>query len=203
MEIIPGILATTLKELKKQLDAVSWAKKVHIDIMDGRFVPNKTISTLTLKKAIPKMDMQIHLMAVKPHRYVNAFARMGAKELIIHKEATKKTAETLEMIREKGMKAGIAYNPETKIDKDSLIHADIALMMTVHPGFSGQTFIKKPLQKIAEVRKHNPTIIIGVDGGINHTTCRMARQADFAIATSDVTKAQNPKKSYKELTKCA
>jgi ribulose-phosphate 3-epimerase len=77
--------------------------------------------------------------------------------------------------------------------------------MTVHPGFSGQTFIKKPLQKIAEARKYNPTIIIGVDGGINHTTCRMAsrEKANFAIATSDVTKAQNPKKSYKELTKCA
>lgn len=202
MEIVPGILAKTLKELKRQLDAVSWAKKVHIDIMDGKFVPNKTISALTLKKAIPDLDMQIHLMANKPHNYVEKFARMGAKELIIHKEATKNSVETLEMIREKGMKAGIAYNPQTKVD-ETAIHADIALIMTVQPGYSGQQFIKTPLNKIAELRKINPTITIGIDGGINHTTCRLAKiaQANFAIATSAVTLTQNPKKAYKELSK--
>ncbi len=202
-EIIPGILVHTLKELKEKLHLLSWAKKVHIDIMDGKFVPNKTIQALTLKKALPKMDMQIHLMAHKPHTYVESFARLGAKELIFHAEATKKTAETLEMIREKGMKAGIAFNPETKIDADAVKHADIALVMTVHPGYSGQTLIKMPLRKIAEIKKHNPTIIVGVDGGINTQTCRMAAHsdADFAIATHAITDTKEPKKAHAEMMK--
>ncbi len=201
MEIIPGILCKTLKELKEKLKLLSWAKKVHIDIMDGKFVPNKTISALALKKAVPKMEMQIHLMAYKPHLYVNQFARLGAKEFIFHAEATKNVCETLEEARQAGMKAGIAFNPGTKIDQHALIHADIALIMTVHPGFSGQTLIKKSLHKIAEIKKHNPTIQTGVDGGINHQTCKLAAGADFAIATSAVTGAQEPKKAYNELKK--
>ncbi len=203
MEIVPGILVHTLKELKEELHKLSWAKKVHIDVMDGRFVPNKTIQALTLKKALPKMDMQIHLMAYKPHTYVESFARLGAKELIFHAEASKKTAETLEMIRETGMKAGIAFNPETKINADAVKHADLALVMTVHPGYSGQQFLKTPLRKIAEIKKHNPVIIAGVDGGINTQTCRMAAHAgaDFAIATHAVTEAPNPKKAYTEMMK--
>jgi len=201
MEIIPGILAHNLKELKEQLKRVSWAKKVHIDIMDGRFVPNKTISALTLKKALPKMDMQIHLMAYKPHKYVNAFSRMGAKELIIHSEASKNTPEVLEFIREKGMKAGIAFNPETSVEKDALVHADLALVMTVHPGFSGQTFLKTPLRKITEIKRHNPLLKVGVDGGINLQTCRMAREANFAVATHALTEAEEPRKAYLALKK--
>lgn len=200
-EIIPGILVHTLKELKQKLHLLSWAKKVHIDIMDGKFVPNRTISALTLKKAIPKMDMQIHLMAYKPHKYVNIFSRMGAKELIIHAEASKETPKVLEYIREKGMKAGIAFNPETKIGQHALIHADLALVMTVHPGFSGQTFLKTPVRKIAEIKNHNPLLQVGVDGGINSQTCRFVKEADFAIATHAVIEAEEPRKAWLELKK--
>ncbi len=202
-EIIPGIIANTLKELKEKLRLLSWAKKVHIDIMDGRFVPNKTITALTLKKALPRMDMQIHLMAYKPHLYVNKFARLGAKEFIFHAEATRKSAETLEMIRETGMKAGIAFNPETNIGRhhDALLHADIAHIMTVHPGFSGQAFMKAPLRKIAEIKKQNPVIVVGVDGGVNHKNCRLLKSADFAIATHAIAETQNPQTAYKQLSR--
>ena len=195
-EIIPGILAHNLKELKEQLKRVSWAKKVHIDIMDGRFVSNRTIQANDLKKALPKMDMQIHLMAYKPHRYIKPFAQLGAKELIIHSEASKKIPELLEFIREKGMKAGIAFNPETSVEKDALVHADLALVMTVHPGFSGQQFLKTPLRKINEIKRHNPLLKVGVDGGINLQTCRMAREANFAVATHALTEAKDPRKAY-------
>ncbi len=191
----------SLKELKEALHKLSWAKKVHIDIMDGKFVHNKTIQALTLKKALPKMEMQIHLMANNPHTYINKFAKLGAKELIIHAEATKKRAETLEMIRETGMKAGIAFNPTTKVDKDAVKHADTALVMTVRPGYSGQMLMKAPLRKIAEIRRCNPIIIVGVDGGVNTHTCGMAKGADFAVATHAVTNAPEPKKTYKELMK--
>ncbi len=171
--------------------------------MDGKFVPNKTIQPTALAKILPRMDVQIHLMAYKPHKYISAFANLGAKEFIFHAEATKKAAETLEMTRDIGMKAGIAFNPETKIDKDLVKHADIALVMTVRPGFSGQQFMKRPLHKIAEIKKHNPAIVVGVDGGINTQTCRLAAHADatFAIATHSVTEATEPKKAYTELMK--
>jgi len=201
MNIIPGILVKTLKELKEELHKLSWAKKIHIDIMDGKFVPNKTITALTLKKAFPKADVQIHLMAYKPHRYVKQFARFGAKDFIFHAEATKHAAETLEMVREAGMKAGIAFNPETKIEKDPVIHADMALVMTVHPGFSGQPLLKKPLHKIHEMKKMNPLIQIGVDGGIHSTTCKLVNKAgaDFAIATTEISHAEQPKEAYNKL----
>jgi len=198
-EIIPGILVHSLKELQEKLNAVKWAKKVHIDIMDGKFVPNKTIQALTLKKALPKMDMQIHLMAKKPHTYINKFARIGAAEFIFHVEATKNPVDVLEKVRSAGMKAGIAFNPETAVDKHALIHADMALVMTVHPGFSGQRFLKTPIRKLAQIKKYNPIIRTGVDGGINHTTCRHARSADFMIATSAITTAANPQHAYNSI----
>ncbi len=202
-EILPGILVHTLKELKQKNHVLKWAKKVHVDIMDGKFAPNKTISALTLKKAIPKNKMQVHLMALKPHKYISAFARLGVKELIIHAEVTKQPVEVLEEIRRAGMKAGIAFNPETKIERysDALVHADIALVMTIHPGYSGQTMIKNTLRKIAEIKKRNPTIIAGVDGGVSMKTCRMIK-ADFVIATHAVTEAENPQKAYKQLKNC-
>ncbi len=202
-EIIPGILACTMEELKQKIHLLKWAKKVHIDIMDGKFVPNKTIQLRALSKILPDMDMQIHLMAYKPHKYISGCANIGAREFIFHAEATKKTAETLEMARDFGMKAGIAFNPETKIErhKDALVHADLALVMTVHPGFSGQTFLKTPVRKIAEIKSRNPVLSVGVDGGINEHTCRLVKNADFAIATHAVTEAEEPKKAFMKLKK--
>lgn len=202
-EILPGILVHTLKELKQKNHLLKWAKKVHVDIMDGKFVPNKTVSALTIKKAIPKNKMQVHLMAFKPHKYISAFARLGVKELIIHAEATKNASAMLEDIRLAGMKAGIALNPETKVEKcaDALVHADIALVMTIHPGYSGQTMIKKTLRKIAEIKRINPTILVGVDGGVSMQTCKLIK-ADFAVATHAVTETENPEKAYKQLKNC-
>jgi len=205
MEIVPGILVKTLKELKEELQKLSWAKKVHIDIMDGKFVKAKTIQALTLKKALPKMDMQIHYMGKKPHKCINAYSRMGAKEFIFHAESTKHAAETLEEIRMKGMKAGIAFNPETKIShhRDVLVHADLALVMTVHPGLSGQRFLKSPLHKIDQIKRYNPIIKIGVDGGVHQNTCSLVKKAraEFAVATSAISNAQYPKKAYNRLKK--
>ena len=200
-EIIPGILVHSLKESKEKNNLLRWSKNVHLDIMDGKFVPNKTIQALTVKKAIPKMNIQVHLMAVKPHKYVSTYARLGVKELIIHAESGKNTVETLEEIRLAGMKAGIAFNPETHVDKDLVRHADVALVMTVRPGHSGQKMLKQPLRKLAQIKKYNPVIRTGVDGGINFTTCRLLRDADFAIATHAVTDAVKPEQAYKELSK--
>ncbi|RMD57441.1 ribulose-phosphate 3-epimerase [Candidatus Woesearchaeota archaeon] len=205
MEIVPGILAKNLKELKEQLEAVHWAKKVHIDIMDGRFVPEKTIQLKELKKAFPESEVQIHLMAEKPESYIKKYARLGCHEFIIHSEATTLQERTLCEIKCTGMKAGIAFNPKTAISKHSsaLKESDIALVMTVNPGAYGQRMLKTPLKKISQIRRISKRIKIGVDGGFNKKTCGLVSQqgADFAIATSSVTLADNPKKEYKELKK--
>lgn len=201
--IVPGVLAATARELKEQLHLLKFAKKIHLDFMDGKFVPNKTVGISVLKKLFPDKEVQVHLMAHKPHKYIAPFSRLGAAELIVHAEATEHACETLEDIRAAGMKSGIAFNPKTHISAhpDALIHADIALVMTVQPGYSGQAFLKQPLAKIAAIRKHNPVISIGIDGGINFETCKMARAADFAIATSAIQTADSPQNAWKQLSR--
>lgn len=205
MNIIPGVLATSSKELKEQLSKVAWAKKIQVDIMDGKFVPNKTIQARELAKKFPNQEVQIHLMAEKPEKYVNTYSKMGAKEFILHSETLKDTL-LLERIRLKGMKSGIALNPETKVKdyEDALVHSDIALVMTVHPGYSGQKLLKGPLKKIKQIRKINPLIKVGTDGGCNMETCKLIKEAgaDFAIATSAITKNKNPEKAHTRLKRC-
>jgi len=148
MDILPGVLATNLRELKEQLSKITWAKKIHLDIMDGSFVPNKTVQARHFAKLFPEMDVQVHLMALRPEKYVKTYAKLGAKEFIIHAEATENHADVLEGIRLSGMKSGIAFNPKTKVSQygDALVHADLGLIMTVSPGFSGQKFIKTSLE---------------------------------------------------------
>lgn len=206
MDIIPGILAKNPKQLREQLKKVSWAKKVHIDIMDGIFVPNKTITTTELKKASIKQKIQIHLMAKQPEKHLSDLIETGASEIIIHAESTNRAQEILQFIKIQGIKAGIALNPKTSPNKNSstIRTADICLIMTVNPGFSGQKFKKQTLLKIKTIKKINSNIKIGIDGGINNKTCPLAKKskADFSIATSACTLTQNPKKSYEELKKC-
>lgn len=201
MNIIPGILARTPLELSMQLSRVTWAKKLHVDIMDGKFVPNKTVTLLTLKKYLPKISLQVHLMAYKPHLYIDKFARLGAKEIIVHAESSDHIDHVLLDIKKHRIRAGIALNPETKVEhcKAALAIADTALVMTVKPGFSGQEFMTTAMKKISQIRKIKPTIRIGVDGGINEDTIRLVKDADFAVATSAVTLAQDPKKAYARL----
>ena len=144
-------------------------------------------------------------MAHKPHTYVNTFAQLGAREFIFHSEATTHHADILEDIRMHGMKAGIAFNPETPIShhKDALIHADIALIMTVHPGFSGQQFDARPLNKIMEIRTYNPLVSTGIDGGVNLTNAKRVRlaNADFACSASAILASPHPKTAYAALQK--
>jgi ribulose-phosphate 3-epimerase len=206
VNIIPGILAKTQKQLKAQLKKVSWAKKVHIDLMDGVFVPNKTIAANMLKKISIKQKIQIHLMAKQPEKYLSDLIESGAKEIIIHAESTKRAQEIIRFIKIKKIKAGIALNPLTKPNecKEAIKSADICLIMTVNPGFAGQKFKPKPLEKIKQVKKINSRVIIGIDGGINLKTCGRAKTkgVDFCVATSSCTLSKNPKQAYKELQKC-
>jgi ribulose-phosphate 3-epimerase len=206
MEIIPGILAKNPKQLREQLKKVTWAKKIHIDIMDGLLVPNKTIAASALKKMSIKQKIQVHLMAKQPEKYLSDLIEAGASEIIIHAESTKRASEIMQFIKIKKIKAGIALNPQTRPSKckDAIKTADTCLLMTVTPGFAGQKFKPKPLSKIKQVKKINSRATIGIDGGINTKTCGRAKTkgADFCVATSSCTFTKNPKQAYKELQKC-
>jgi len=183
MRIVPGILARSAKEFSRQAKCVAWASKVHVDVMDGKFVRQKTsqgkIST----------SVQFHLMVRDAQKYLRG--KEIKSPLVILKNA-----------KTKGLRAGIAFNPETSVIRELINAADFALVMTVNPGRSGQKMLRNALKKIKLIKKLK-RISVGVDGGINFSTILAAKKAgaDFVVATSAVTLAKDPRKAFKELKK--
>lgn len=186
MNIIPGITAYSKKEFRKQIKAISWAKKVHFDVMDGQFVRQKTAFG-SVKNA------QVHLMVKDASR------NLKGSEVVIHAES-KSPLKALLLAKKRGIEAGIAFNPSTKVNKVLVSTADFALVMTVKPGASGQKMKKASLKKIRQI-KAVKRIPVGVDGGVNSSTILSAKKAgaDFVIATSAVTLAQHPKNAFAAL----
>mgnify|MGYP000860574042 CR=1 FL=1 len=186
------------------------AKWVHLDVMDGVFVPNITFGPPIIK-ALRKNSMlyfDTHLMITEPKRYIKDFADAGADLITIHSEATKDIEKTLAMIHEQGCKAGLSYNPETPIDgvEKYLPMLDMVLLMSVHPGFGGQKFIDitekiKTLSAMAE--QYRPGLMIEVDGGLNKeniaAVCKAG--ANVIVAGSSVFGQHDRKKAMSELIK--
>ena len=151
---------------------------VHVDVMDGMFVPNITIGPDVIRKIRPhtKLPFDVHLMIVQPERYIDSFARSGADFITIHVEASEKISETLAKIRSLGRKAGLSINPETPFEAilPHLKEIDLLLVMTVHPGFGGQSFIEEVVPKITAARdyaeRNGLEYEIEIDGGINAST---------------------------------
>lgn len=200
MKIYPTILARTKKELEEQILRLKWARKVQLDIMDGKFVKYKTYSIKETEKKLVGKKVQVHLMVERPELYIKNL--LWAEEIIYHVETGK---DRIEKIQTKKIKAGICFNPETKIkDYEELIKkADVAQIMTVHPGKMGGKYLKHPLKKIAQIKKINPKIIVGVDGGVCEKNIKDIRKAgaDYAGVGSTIQKAKNPKQEYKKLRK--
>jgi ribulose-phosphate 3-epimerase len=189
--ISPSILSADMAQLATDIGQIekAGADWVHVDVMDGRFVPNITIG-IPVVKALKKhtgMPLDVHLMIVEPERYVEDFVKAGADWLTVQAESTYHLFRTLQVIRNLGAKAGVALNPATPISaiEHVLEEVDMVLVMTVEPGFGGQKFIPAMLPKIASlaelVKRRQLPVDIQVDGGINKSTIGDAAQAGAKI----------------------
>jgi ribulose-phosphate 3-epimerase len=198
LRIAPSILAADFSRLGEEVRAVeaAGADLVHVDVMDGRFVPNITLGPLVVAavRKTTKLPLDVHLMIVEPERYVDAFARAGADRISVHLEASPHLHRTVEQIRETGKKAAVAVNPHTPLDGLDVVlpELDMVLLMTVNPGFGGQRFIEAVLPKIralrAEIDRRGLDLDIQVDGGIDAQTAPevVAAGATVLVAGSAV-----------------
>nr|BFD60310.1 ribulose-phosphate 3-epimerase [Bdellovibrio sp. CKG001] len=194
--VAPSILSADFANLEKEIKAITEAGAdwVHVDVMDGRFVPNITIGIPVVKslKKVSSLPLDVHLMIEEPERYVEDFIKAGSDYLTIHVESTKDAAGTLRKIRELGAKAGITLRPRTPVEQvlPLLPLCDLVLVMTVEPGFGGQSFMHDQVAKITRLREEISSkklnCLIEVDGGINADTAKICHEADVFVAGSYV-----------------
>jgi ribulose-phosphate 3-epimerase len=187
MEIVPSILSADFTNLGREIKKVEKAgcSYLHLDVMDGHFVPNITIGPVVIKaiRKYTNLYLQTHLMIDHPERYIADFKRAGSDCIIIHREACRNFRKALEMIKNLKVKAGISLRPKTPTDtiKDIIDKVDMVLVMTVEPGFGGQTFIRGSEKKVTAVKtmlyQKGIDIPVGVDGGINNSTIPLVVKA--------------------------
>jgi ribulose-phosphate 3-epimerase len=213
MKIAPSILSANFAELGKEIKDVEngGADYIHIDVMDGHFVPNITMGPMVVKAVRPLTDLplDVHLMIEHPDNYIEAFADAGADYITVHVEAAPHLHRTIQLIKSKGVKAGVVLNPATPAEwvKPILSEIDMVLLMTVNPGFGGQSFISSVVPKIRQIRSWavdmNPSLEIEVDGGINPETAAICAEAgaDVFVAGSAVYNQTDRGAAIQELRK--
>lgn len=209
--IAPSILSADFTRLGEAIEMLnkSEADWIHVDVMDGVFVPNISFGMpiISQVKKIAKKPLDVHLMIVDPDRYLETFQKCGADIITVHYEACNHLHRTISKIKELGMKAGVVLNPHTPVENltDILPYLDLVLLMSVNPGFGGQRFIETTLAKTKRLRemakKSQPNLIIEIDGGVdlNNISALVVAGADAFVAGNTVFGSANPTETISKL----
>ena len=197
IQISPSILSADFSQLGNEIKKLSdaGADMIHVDVMDGHFVPNLTIGPPVIKalKKNSSIPFDVHLMISPVHEYIEAYADAGADIITIHPEATENLQQSIDRIKKFKKKVGVSLNPKTEVDviKEFLNQIDLVLIMSVNPGFGGQKFMPEVLEKIKELKKireiEKLNFDIKIDGGINFDNCKIAIEAGANILVSGTT----------------
>ena len=211
--IAPSVLAADFANLQRDIEMInnSEADWFHIDIMDGVFVPNISFGMPVLEaiNKHAKKTIDVHLMIVDPDRYIKTFKSLGADVLTVHYEACTHLHRTLQAIKAEGMKAGVALNPHTNVNllEDTINDIDLVCIMSVNPGFGGQSFIENTYKKVKELKeiitRNGAATLIEIDGGVTSKNAvqLIAAGADVLVAGNFVFKAENPIQTISDLKK--
>lgn len=209
--VSPSLLSADFLHLSKDIEMVnrSQADWFHLDIMDGVFVPNISygLPVVSQIKKIATKPLDVHLMIVQPERYVEAFHKAGADILTVHYETCTHLHRTIQQIKSQGMKAGVSLNPHTPVSllEDVIEDIDVVLLMSVNPGFGGQSFIEQTINKVDKLKKlimeSNSNTLIEIDGGVNFETGKrlVNAGADALVAGSFVFNSPDPEANIKGL----
>jgi ribulose-phosphate 3-epimerase len=211
--IAPSVLAADFANLQRDIEMInsSEADWFHIDIMDGVFVPNISFGMPVLEaiNKHAKKTIDVHLMIVDPDRYISTFKKLGADVLTVHYEASTHLHRTLQAIKAEGMKAGVALNPHTNVSllEDVIKDIDLVCIMSVNPGFGGQSFIENTYKKIQQLKeiivRNGASTLIEIDGGVTSKNAQQLVEAgaDVLVAGSFVFNAENPTQTIADLKK--
>jgi len=204
IKISPSILSADFGKLNEDIQTIEeYVDYIHVDVMDGHFVPNISFGIPVMKCINTSKPLDVHLMISEPEKYIEDFAKAGASIITVHAEVCNNLSEIISKIKKLGVRAAVSINPDTEVSaiEDVLDEVDMVLVMSVHPGFGGQSFIESVLPKIKKIREMKANLDIEIDGGINAETVKLAKEAgaNIIVAGSYIFKSIDRKEAIASL----